>query len=59
MPFTLDAWWDKKETKVGYEINFAKYFYKDLPPRSLVEIANDILAIEKETEGLLKEIIEV
>jgi type I restriction enzyme M protein len=58
LPFTPDAWWDKKDTKVGYEINFAKYFYKHNPPRSLSEIAKDIFAIEQETDGLLKEIIE-
>jgi type I restriction enzyme M protein len=58
LPFAEDAWWDEKDTKIGYEINFAKYFYKHQPPRSLEEIAKDILAIEKETDGLLKEIIE-
>lgn len=58
LPFAPDAWWDKKDTKIGYEINFAKYFYKHQPPRPLHEIAKDILAIEQETEGLLKEIIE-
>jgi type I restriction enzyme M protein len=58
MPFAPDAWWDKKDTKIGYEINFAKYFYKHQPPRSLSEIAKDIFSIEQETDGLLKEIIE-
>ena len=58
LPFAPDAWWDAKDTKVGYEINFAKYFYNHQPPRALTEIAKDILAIEEETEGLLKEIIE-
>ncbi|MGI8598636.1 MAG: type I restriction-modification system subunit M [Chitinophagaceae bacterium] len=58
LPFAADAWWDEKDTKVGYEINFAKYFYKHQPPRALTEIAKDIFAIEEETEGLLKEIIE-
>ena len=58
LPFTTDAWWDDKDTKIGYEINFAKYFYKHQPPRPLSEIAKDILAIEQETDGLLKEIIE-
>ena len=58
LPFAPDAWWDKKDTKVGYEINFAKYFYKHNPPRSLSEIAQDIFSIEQETDGLLKEIIE-
>lgn len=58
LPFAPDAWWDAKDTKVGYEINFAKYFYNHQPPRALTEIAKDIFAIEEETEGLLKEIIE-
>lgn len=58
LPFAPDAWWDKKDTKIGYEINFAKYFYKHQTPRALFEIAKDIIAIEQETDGLLKEIIE-
>ncbi|MFA6924823.1 MAG: class I SAM-dependent DNA methyltransferase [Bacteroidales bacterium] len=58
LPYAPDAWWNKDETKIGYEINFAKYFYIHQPPRPLSEIAKDILAIEQETEGLLKEIIE-
>ena len=58
LPFAPDAWWDNKDTKIGYEINFAKYFYKHQPPRALTDIAKDILAIEQETDGLLKEIIE-
>ena len=57
LPYATDAWWDAKETKTGYEINFANYFYKYKPPRSMADIAKDILAIEKETETLLKEII--
>ena len=57
LPFAEGAWWDKKDTKVGYEINFAKYFYKHQPLRNLKDIAADILAIEQETDGLLKEII--
>ncbi|GAB1452331.1 hypothetical protein MASR2M47_23870 [Draconibacterium sp.] len=58
LPFAPDAWWDKKDTKIGYEINFAKYFYKHQPPRALTDIAKDIFAIEQETDGLLKDIIE-
>jgi type I restriction enzyme M protein len=58
LPFSPDAWWDKKDTKIGYEINFAKYFYRHQPPRALTDIAKDIFAIEQETDGLLKEIIE-
>lgn len=58
LPFVPDAWYNPKETKIGYEINFAKYFYQYQAPRSLKEITKDILAIEQETENLLKEIIE-
>jgi len=56
LPFVPDAWYNMEETKIGYEINFAKYFHKHIPPRPLSEIAKDIFAIEEETEGLLKEI---
>ncbi len=58
LPFVPFAWYNPKETKVGYEVNFAKYFYQYQAPRSLAEITKDILAIEQETENLLKEIIE-
>lgn len=58
LPFVPDAWYNDSDTKVGYEINFAKHFYIHQPPRPLAEIAKDIKAIEQETEGLLKEIIE-
>jgi type I restriction enzyme M protein len=43
--------------KTGYEISFTRYFYKPQPLRTLEEIRADILALEKETEGLLGEII--
>jgi type I restriction enzyme M protein len=58
LPHVPDAWVDHSKTKVGYEINFTKYFYEYKPLRSLKEIRADILALEKETEGMLKEIIE-
>jgi type I restriction enzyme M protein len=58
LPFAPDAWWDEKDNRIGYEINFAKYLYKHQPLRYLSYIAKDILAIEQETDGLLKDIIE-
>ena len=58
LPFAPDAWYDAKKMKVGFEIAFNKYFYQYEPLRALSDIANDILALEKETDGLLKEIIE-
>ena len=57
IPFADDAWWNKDETKIGYEINFNKYFYQYTPPRSKADIAADLFAIEHETENLLKEIV--
>ena len=58
LPFAPDAWYDKAKMKVGFEIAFNKYFYQYEPLRALSDIANDILALEKEKDGLLKEIIE-
>ena len=57
LPYTPDAWIDDTLTKIGYEISFTRHFYKPQPLRSLDEIRKDILAVEKETEGLLGEII--
>jgi len=57
LPHVPDAWYDQESVKVGYEISFTRYFYKPQPLRTLEEIRADILALEKETEGLLGEII--
>ncbi|MBI2259352.1 MAG: N-6 DNA methylase [Flavobacteriia bacterium] len=51
------VWVDESKTNVGYEINFTKYFYQYKPLRSLDEIRADILALEQETDGLIKEVI--
>ena len=58
LPHVPDAWMDRGKDKIGYEINFTKEFYKYKPLRSLEEIRRDILALEKETEGLLSVILE-
>lgn len=57
LPYTSDAWIDEAATKIGYEISFTRHFYKPQPLRTLDEIRADILALEKETEGLLGEIV--
>ncbi|WP_298347927.1 class I SAM-dependent DNA methyltransferase [uncultured Dokdonia sp.] len=57
LPHVPDAWVDEKKTNVGYEINFTKYFYEYKPLRSLDEIRADILALENDTDGLLKKAI--
>lgn len=57
LPFASDAWISEKEPKIGYEINFNKYFYEYTPPRSLEEIEKDIRALEDEAGDTLEEII--
>jgi type I restriction enzyme M protein len=57
LPHVPDAWIDHSKTNVGYEINFTKYFYQYKPLRSLDEIRKDIMALEQETDGLLKNVI--
>ena len=56
LPFAPDAWIDEKKSKVGYEIPFTRYFYNYEAPKSSAEIMREILAIEAELEGALKEI---
>ena len=57
LPYATDAWYQPDSVKVGYEISFMRYFYKPKPMRTLEQIRADILELEKETEGLLGEII--
>jgi type I restriction enzyme M protein len=53
LPYAPDAWYDPASEKIGYEISFTREFYKPQPQRSLEEIRADILALERETEGLI------
>lgn len=57
LPHAPDAWIATNKTQVGYEISFARYFYKPVPLRTLAEIRADILALEQQTEGLLHKIV--
>ena len=58
LPHVPDAWVDESKTKIGYEINFNRYFYKYTPPRQLNEIETDLKQIEKETADMLTEVTE-
>ena len=53
LPYAPDAWYAPESVKIGYEISFTRHFYKPQPLRPLEEIRADILALERETEGLL------
>ena len=57
LPYAPDAWHVPAKVKVGYEISFTRYFYKPQPLRPLEEIRADILALERETEGLVTTIV--
>ncbi len=57
LPHAPDAWVDEAKTAVGYEISFTRYFYKPQPMRQLDAIRADIVALERETEGLMLDII--
>ena len=57
LPHASDAWYVPETVKTGYEVSFTRYFYQPKPLRTLEEIRADILALERETEGLLGEII--
>jgi len=63
-PHVPDAWInmairDEKDGlvgKVGYEINFNRYFYEYQPPRPLEEIEADIRILEKDILEMLREV---
>jgi type I restriction enzyme M protein len=60
-PWVPDAWIDEDYRdaldggigRVGYEINFNRYFYQYTPPRPLEEIDAEIREVEEEILGLL------
>lgn len=59
LPYTSDAWIKEDATRIGYEVSFTRHFYQPKPLRTLEEISADILAIEKEAEGLLDGLLKV
>ena len=56
-PHVEEAWMAIDKTVIGYEISFNKYFYQHKPLRSLEEVTAEILALEAETDGLLKALV--
>ncbi len=63
-PFVPDAWVDenykddadRRVGRVGYEINFNRYFYRYVPPRPLAEIDAELKTLEADIAHLLKEV---
>lgn len=56
-PHVPDAWFVPESAKVGYEVSFTRLFYEPQSLRSLDEIAAEIMAVERQSEGLLDEIL--
>jgi type I restriction enzyme M protein len=62
LPHVPDAWINESVTdqkdglvgKVGYEINFNRYFYTYTPPRPLEEIEAEIKGLEAEILVMVK-----
>lgn len=47
LPFSSEAWVDRKKDKIGYEIPFTKLFYKYTPPESSEVISERIKQLEE------------
>ena len=56
-PHVEEAWINLDNTKIGYEISFNKYFYKHTPLRDIEEVTADILELERQSDGLIAEIL--
>lgn len=64
LPHVPDAWMDESFTdardgqlgRVGYEINFNRFFYQYQPPRKLQDIDEDLKQVEAEIAALLAEV---
>ena len=53
-PHVDDAWMDRSKDKVGYEINFTKYFYKFTTLRNPENIREELFQLDKEITEISK-----
>ncbi|WP_299826008.1 class I SAM-dependent DNA methyltransferase [uncultured Pontibacter sp.] len=56
-PHVPDAWIDFSKTRIGYEINFTKYFYQYQKPDDSAKLKVEIQKLEESIVGLLEEIL--
>ena len=54
LPYAMDAWIDKKKTKVGYEIPMTRYFYEYKAPEPADSIVKRINKLEADIATSLK-----
>lgn len=57
LPHVPDAWIDFDKTRIGYEINFTKYFYEYKGLRAAAEVKTEIVTLENEIATLLNELL--
>jgi len=57
LPHLPESWMDRKKDKVGYEINFTKYFYNYTPIRSSEKIISDLRLLEEEFQDLMNQVM--
>lgn len=57
-PHLPDAWMDRTKDKVGYEINFNRYFFNNHQLRELSVIDKEMKEIEEQILKLLNDVIE-
>lgn len=58
IPHVPDGWIAHDKTKIGYEINFNRHFYRYTPPRPLADIDADLKKAEDEILRLLREVVQ-
>ena len=56
-PHVPEAWIDMESVKIGYEINFNRYFYHHKQLRSLETVAEDLVRLEQQASGLMGDIL--
>lgn len=57
LPHVPDAWIDYDKTRIGYEINFTKYFYEYKGLQPAAEIKAEIVTLEKDITSLLNDLL--
>ena len=57
LPHVPDAWIDFDKTRIGYEINFTKYFYEYKSLRAAAEVKTEIIGLETEIASLLTKLL--
>ena len=58
LPHVPDAWIDHDKTRIGYEINFSKYFYEYKALASSSDIKTEMIELKNDITKLLNELLD-